>query len=73
MPALEEKPRLYMDEYKLKQDPHDYGLADEPIDIETYKAKMRIVIVRWAGKYCRFLKHWKHINSPYFLDMKVMN
>ncbi|XP_005181693.1 DNA-directed RNA polymerases I and III subunit RPAC1 [Musca domestica] len=54
MPALEEKPRLYMDEYKLKQDPHDYGLADEPIDIETYKAKMRIVIVRYEGDELEF-------------------
>lgn len=48
MPALDERPKLYMDEYKLKQDPHDYGLADEPIDIETFKAKMKIVIIRYV-------------------------
>ncbi|TMW54779.1 hypothetical protein DOY81_000012 [Sarcophaga bullata] len=50
----EERPKLYMDEYKLKQDPHDYGLADEPIDIETFKKKMKIVIVRCENNELEF-------------------
>lgn len=40
------KPKLYMDEYKLKQDPQDYGLADEPINVESFKKKFQIVIIR---------------------------
>lgn len=41
-----ERPRLYLDEHKVKQDPHDYGLADDELNLETFKKKLKIVIVR---------------------------
>ncbi|ALC38194.1 CG3756 [Drosophila busckii] len=40
------QPLLYMEEYKVKQDPQDYGLADEVFNIEAFKNKLQIVIVR---------------------------
>lgn len=39
-------PKLYLDEHKVKQDPLDYGLADDLFDLETYKKKFEIVIIR---------------------------
>ncbi|XP_065355743.1 DNA-directed RNA polymerases I and III subunit RPAC1 [Calliphora vicina] len=50
----QEKPKLYMDEYKLKQDPQDYGLADDPVDIETFKKKMQIIVVRYENNELEF-------------------
>ncbi|XP_036347013.1 DNA-directed RNA polymerases I and III subunit RPAC1-like [Rhagoletis pomonella] len=49
-----QRPRLYMDEYKLKQDPHDYGLADEPFNLETFKNKFQIVVVKYDGNEMEF-------------------
>lgn len=41
-----ERPRVYLEEYKIKQDPYDYGLADDEWDFEKFKRKFKIVIVR---------------------------
>ncbi|CAD7078736.1 unnamed protein product [Hermetia illucens] len=41
-----ERPRIYLEEHKIKQDPNDCGMADEPWDFETFKNNFRIVIVR---------------------------
>lgn len=41
-----EKPRIYLDEYKLKTDEKDYGLADELWDFEKFKKKLKMVRVR---------------------------
>lgn len=41
-----EKSKLYMEQYKTKQDPNDYGLADERWSLERFKEKMKIVIVK---------------------------
>ncbi|XP_017470984.1 PREDICTED: DNA-directed RNA polymerases I and III subunit RPAC1 [Rhagoletis zephyria] len=49
-----QRPRLYMDEHKLKQDPHDYGLADEPFNLETFKNKFQIVVVKYDGNEMEF-------------------
>lgn len=38
--------RLHLEEYKLKQDPQDYGIADEPWNFEQFKQYFKIVIVR---------------------------
>lgn len=46
MPHRDEKPRLYLTEYKLKQDAHDYGMADEFWDFETFKKQFQIVVVK---------------------------
>lgn len=40
------KPLLYMEEYRVKQDPQDYGLADEVFNMEIFKEKLQVVIVR---------------------------
>lgn len=43
-----QSPRLHLEEYKLKQDPQDYGIADEPWDLEKFKRQFNIVIVRYV-------------------------
>lgn len=43
---MEKKPKLRLLEHKLKQDPHDYGLADEPWSIKSFKKEFQIVVVR---------------------------
>lgn len=48
------KPRLYLDEHKLKQDPHDYGLADDDWSMESFKKKFKIVVVRYEGYELEF-------------------
>lgn len=47
-------PKLHLEEYKVKQDPHDYGLADDGFDIETFKKKFQIVPVRYDGTELEF-------------------
>lgn len=42
------QPRLHLEEYKLKQDPQDYGIADEPWDLEKFKKQFKIVVVRYV-------------------------
>ena len=42
----EQKPRVYLEECKIKQDPNDYGMADTYWDLEDFKKRMKIVIVR---------------------------
>lgn len=46
MNSSSEKPRIYLEEHKLKQGASDYGLADEHWDFEKFKKKFRVVIVR---------------------------
>lgn len=43
---VDDKPRIYLSEYKLKQDAHDYGMADDIWDFKTFKRKFRIVVVK---------------------------
>ena len=40
------KPRNYLDEHKIKQDPHDCGLADDLWDFEVFKQNFKIVVIR---------------------------
>ena len=54
MSSEEGRPKLYLDEHKLKEDPHDYGLADDVFDIETFKKRFQIVIVRYEGNELEF-------------------
>lgn len=42
------EPLLYMEEYRVKQDPQDYGLADEVFNMEVFKSKLQIAIVRFV-------------------------
>lgn len=46
MPVPEKTPRLHLEEYKLKQDPQDYGIADDVWNMERFKRQFKIVIVR---------------------------
>lgn len=46
MPDHKKKPLLYMEEYRTKQDPQDYGLADEVFNMDVFKSKLQVVIVR---------------------------
>ncbi|XP_055297970.1 DNA-directed RNA polymerases I and III subunit RPAC1 [Sitodiplosis mosellana] len=48
MEVDKEKPRIYLTEYKVKQDAHDYGMADDLWSFEDFKRKFRIVVVRQA-------------------------
>lgn len=41
-----EKPKIYLDEHKLKTDDKDYGLADELWNFSKFKSKLKIVRVR---------------------------
>lgn len=43
---VDEKPRIYLTEYKIKQDAHDYGMADDEWSFEKFKQKFRIVVVK---------------------------
>lgn len=45
---VDQKPRLYLTEYKLKQDAHDYGMADDIWSFENFQKKFRIVVVKTA-------------------------
>lgn len=45
---VDEKPKIYLTEYKVKQDAHDYGMADDLWSFENFKKKFRIVVVRQA-------------------------
>jgi len=40
------EPLLYMEEYRVKQDPQDYGLADDVFSVQAFKEKLHIKIVR---------------------------
>jgi len=40
------KPKLYLDEHKIKADEEDYGLADELWNFENFKRRLEIIRVR---------------------------
>lgn len=44
--ALDLRPKAYLTEYKLKQDAHDYGMADDLWSFDAFKHGFRIVVVR---------------------------
>lgn len=44
--ALDLRPKAYLTEYKLKQDAHDYGMADDLWSLDAFKHSFRIVVVR---------------------------
>ncbi|XP_059053305.1 DNA-directed RNA polymerases I and III subunit RPAC1 [Achroia grisella] len=46
MADLEEKPRVFLEEFRLKNASDDYGLADELWSFKKFTKKFRIVIVR---------------------------
>ncbi|XP_049535513.1 DNA-directed RNA polymerases I and III subunit RPAC1 [Anopheles darlingi] len=48
------KPLVYLEEYKLKQDANDYGLADELWDFERFKQQLQIVVVRYEENELEF-------------------
>lgn len=54
MSSDEEHPKLHLEEYKVKLDPHDYGSADDGFDIQTFKKKFQIVPVRSDGNELEF-------------------
>ncbi|KAL5279018.1 POLR1C family protein [Megaselia abdita] len=41
-----EKSKLYMEQYKTKQDPNDYGLADDKWSFQRFTEQMKIVVVK---------------------------
>ncbi|XP_013135605.1 PREDICTED: DNA-directed RNA polymerases I and III subunit RPAC1 [Papilio polytes] len=46
MPQLEEKPKVFLEEYRLKNAANDYGMADEKWNFKKFVKNFRIVIVR---------------------------
>lgn len=43
--SLEKKPRLILEEYKIKENPNDYGFSDEPFNREKFKKNLKINVV----------------------------
>ncbi|CAG9132875.1 hypothetical protein JYU34_018666 [Plutella xylostella] len=46
MPKLDERPKVIMEEFRVKNAPDDYGMEDEKWNFKKYKKNFRIVIVR---------------------------
>ncbi|XP_026760687.2 DNA-directed RNA polymerases I and III subunit RPAC1 [Galleria mellonella] len=46
MSKLEEKPRVFLEEFRVKNAPNDYGFADEKWSFKKFTKKFRIIIVR---------------------------
>ncbi|KAL0819587.1 hypothetical protein ABMA28_007675 [Loxostege sticticalis] len=46
MPKLDQKPRVMLEESRVKNAPDDYGMADEKWNFKKFAKNMRIVIVR---------------------------
>lgn len=69
-------PRLHLEEYKLKQDPQDYGIADDVWDLEKFKRQFKIVIVRYVRAI--ITQRNQLINQLFFflfhyLEMRIWN
>ncbi|XP_037927762.1 DNA-directed RNA polymerases I and III subunit RPAC1 [Teleopsis dalmanni] len=47
-------PLLHLGEYKVTEDAHDYGLADDKLVLENYKKKLKITVVRYEGNDLEF-------------------
>lgn len=43
---MDERPRLYLEEYRIKSGANDYGLADEVWNFKKFKKNFKIAIVR---------------------------
>ncbi|XP_077296730.1 RNA polymerase I and III subunit C isoform X2 [Arctopsyche grandis] len=43
---MDPKPRVYLEEYRLKTGAEDYGMSDEPWSRKKFKKKFKIVIVK---------------------------
>lgn len=54
MPKLEEKPRVFLEEFRIKNGPDDYGMADEKWNFKKFTKKFRIVIVRMDNSEMEF-------------------
>ena len=56
MPELEDekKPRVYLEECKIKEDPNDYGFADEIFTIEKFKKSLKINLVSYKDQELEF-------------------
>ncbi|XP_021202579.1 DNA-directed RNA polymerases I and III subunit RPAC1 isoform X2 [Bombyx mori] len=46
MPKFDEKPRVFLEEFRVKNAPEDYGLDDETWDFKKFVKKFKIVVVR---------------------------
>jgi DNA-directed RNA polymerases I and III subunit RPAC1 len=48
MPATmqDKKPRVTMEEFKIKECPNDYGFSDEHFNIEKFKKSMKVIICK---------------------------
>lgn len=54
MPKLEEKPRVLLEEFRVKNAPNDYGMADEKWSLKNFVNKFRVVIVRMNNEEMEF-------------------
>ncbi|XP_023953599.2 DNA-directed RNA polymerases I and III subunit RPAC1 [Bicyclus anynana] len=54
MPKLEDKPRVILEEFRVKNAPDDYGMADEKWNFKKFVKKFRIVIVRMDNSEMEF-------------------
>ncbi|CAH0728483.1 unnamed protein product, partial [Brenthis ino] len=54
MSQLEEKPRVFLEEFRVKNSPDDYGMADEKWNFKKFVKNFRIVIVRMDNAEMEF-------------------
>ncbi|XP_047537029.1 DNA-directed RNA polymerases I and III subunit RPAC1 [Vanessa atalanta] len=54
MPKLEEKPKVLLEEFRVKNAPDDYGMADEKWSFKKFSKNFRIVIVRMDSSEMEF-------------------
>lgn len=48
MANINEVPKIYLEEYKVKQGAEDYGMADGIWTFEKFKETFRIMIIRYV-------------------------
>lgn len=50
----DKRPKVTLEEYKIKEDPNDYGFSDEPFDREKFRKNLEIVPVKRSENELEF-------------------
>jgi DNA-directed RNA polymerases I and III subunit RPAC1 len=48
------KPKLLLEEFKIKESANDYGFSDEPFSIENFKKNLKIVVTKRSDEEIEF-------------------
>ncbi|XP_063538985.1 DNA-directed RNA polymerases I and III subunit RPAC1 [Cydia strobilella] len=54
MPQLQDKPRALLEEFRIKNAPNDYGMADEKWNFKKFVKNFRIVVVKMDNSEMEF-------------------